>query len=172
MAKGHTLHLLMCTWKLFFQGWLRLSTGLVVSYLGECRTRHHLLKRNRPHRSTLVFRTAHQYSTVHSHRCRKCISVCQPWLKSEKEHLCFQMWILVLTMRQLQLEMLTGKQASKADFSDLHTVTAWKTPSIWQKRGRPGSPGIREEQSMPKNWTKSLCIYAVSELYGGGVTVW
>lgn len=154
----------MCTcWKLFFQSWLRPSIKLVASYLGECRTRHHSLKCNHRHRSTLVFQTACQYSTVHSHRCRKCTSACRLWLKSQKEHLCFRMWILVLNASQLQLETLTGKQGSKADFCDLCTVTASKAPSIWRKLGRPGSPGVREEKAVLKKHTpetKSICIYS------------
>lgn len=85
------------------------------------------------------------------------------------------MWILVLTTSQLQLEMLTGKQGSKADFCGLCTATARNTPSVRQKPGRPGSPGIREEKSMPRKHTpkiKSVCIYTVSQLPGGVVTAW
>lgn len=80
------------------------------------------------------------------------------------------MWILVLNTSQLQLEMLTGKQGSNADFCDLCIVTASKAPSVWQKLGRPGSPGVREEKAVLKKCTpktKSICIYAGAELSKG-----
>lgn len=113
-SEGYGLHVLTCThWKLFFQSRLRLGIRLVMSYLEGCRTRHHSLKRSHHHRSTVVFWTAYQYSTVHSHRCQKCTSVCQPQLKSEKEHLGFKTWIFVLNIDNLQLECCQESKAGK-----------------------------------------------------------
>lgn len=98
---------------LTLETFLRLSIRLVVSYLEGCRTRHHSLKCNRHHRSTVVFWIACQYSTAHSHRCHKCTSVCQPQLKSEKEHLGFKTWIFVLNIDNLQLECCQESKAGK-----------------------------------------------------------
>lgn len=114
VSEGYALHVLTCTlWKLFFQSWPRLSIRLVVSYLEGCRTRHHSLKCNHHHRSTVVFWTACQYSTVHSHHCQKCTSVCQPQLKSEKEPLGFKTWIFVINIDNLQLECCQESKAGK-----------------------------------------------------------
>lgn len=114
LSEGYALHLLTCThWKLFFQSCLRPGIRLVVSYLEGCRTRHHLLKCNHHHRSTVVFWSACQYSTVCSHRCLKCTSVCQTQLKSEKEHLGFKTWTFVLNIDNLQLECCQESKAGK-----------------------------------------------------------
>lgn len=112
ISEGYVFHVL--TLKTFLpEKKLRLSIRLVESYLEGCRTRHHLLKYNHHHRSTVVFWIACQYSTVHSHRCQKCTSVCQPQLKSEKEHLGFKTWIFVLNVDNLQLECGQESKAGK-----------------------------------------------------------